>query len=327
MINNIGLVGGAGYIGSKASHFLSNMKKNVTVYDTFYFENKNFFKENNIKTIYYDSREKNYEIFNDLDLVIDLASISNDPAGELDQELTKSININGRINTIEACKAAGVKYYILASSCSVYGFNDSIVNEESEINPLTMYAKANSEVEKYLLNNRNNNFYPLIFRQATVYGMSPRLRLDLVVNGMTFSAFKNKRLRMLRDGDQWRPLLGLEDLSHLFTNLDKEDFTKNAYEIFNIGFNENNFQIKDIGKKVLSSFQENIEIEWYGEPDHRSYRVDFSKSEKILPIKKVNSIEDVSLELLNYFKKNNTSADAIFYTLEWYKKLIAQKKL
>ena len=101
--------------------------------------------------------------------------------------------------------------------------------------------------------------------------MSPRLRLDLVVNGMTFSAFKNKRLRMLRDGDQWRPLLGLDDLSHLFTNLEKEDFTKNAYEIFNIGFNENNFQIKDIGKKVLSSFQENIEIEWYGEPDHRSY--------------------------------------------------------
>ena len=326
-MKKIGLVGGAGYIGSVASEYFSNKGYKVTIFDSFFFDNKEYFINKKIDCINYDSRNSDKNIFKSYDLIIDLAAISNDPAGELDPVLTKKVNVEGRINTVNSAVSSGVKYFIMASSCSVYGENNEIVNELSPTTPLTTYAKANLEVEKYIKNLDIENFFPLIFRQANVFGLSPILRLDLVVNALIYYGYKENKIRLLRDGSQWRPLVGVNDLAYLYEVLEPNDFIKNKYQIFNIGFNSNNYQIKNLGDEILSQFKEKPSIEWYGDPDKRSYRVNFSKAENFLPIKKIDTIKSSSKKLLEYFQLNNYELTKFNITLDWYKDLINSKKL
>lgn len=326
-MEKIGLVGGAGYIGSVAANYFNIKGYKVTIFDSFLFDNKNFFINKDIKCINYDSRNFDKNIFKSYDLVIDLAAISNDPAGELDPLLTNKVNVLGRINTVNSAISSGVKYFIMASSCSVYGESIQIVDELSTTSPLTTYAKANLEVEEYIKSLDINDFNPLIFRQATVFGLSPRLRLDLVVNALIYYGYKENKIKLLRDGTQWRPLVGVNDLAYLYEALEPNDFIKNRYQVFNIGFNSNNYQIKNLGDEIISQFKDKPSIEWYGDPDKRSYRVNFSKAENFLPIKKIDTIKKSSKELLEYFQLNNYELTKFNITLDWYKDLIESKKL
>jgi nucleoside-diphosphate-sugar epimerase len=187
------ITGGAGYIGSVLSRQLINRGYDVTILDTFFF-GEDSIKDirDRVKVVKGDIRDVGAEVFDGIDAVINMAAISNDPSGELRPELTESINHLGRSRTVQLSKKMGVKRHIIASSCSIYGFTEGIADETSKSNPLTIYAKANEALEKEALALADKNFCVTSLRQATVYGLSYRMRFDLMVNTMMLQLWQRR---------------------------------------------------------------------------------------------------------------------------------------
>ena len=209
---NILVTGAAGYIGSILIPKLIAEGHKVTALDRFFFGDT-LTDSNNLIKIRSDARNYDKNLLKGQDAVIDLVAISNDPAGEAFKDATYEINFEARKRTATLAKEFGVKRYILPSSCSIYGFQelDSVATEESPSNPLTHYAKANEMAEQAILPLADNDFCVTILRQATVFGYSPRMRFDLAINGMTFGAWKDRILPLMRDGKQWRPMIHVSD--------------------------------------------------------------------------------------------------------------------
>jgi len=196
----------------------------VKVLDRFFFGKETLSSvssNKNIKLIQDDTRWFDPKILKNVDVVMDLAALSNDPAGELNPKLTMEINHKGRARVAKLSKEAGVKRYILASSCSIYGFRDGLLDEKSPINPLTTYAKANRNAEISAKKLASNKFTTTMLRFATVFGLSPRMRFDLAVNGMTLGFYKNKQIPIMRDGKQWRPFIHIKDVAEAYVKVIK----------------------------------------------------------------------------------------------------------
>lgn len=317
------ITGAGGYIGTVLVPKLLAQGHQVRAIDRFYFGESKLDAHKNLQKTKQDVRLLSEEVFKDADAVIDLAAISNDPSGELFETSTYDINYKARAKTAELAKKAGVKRYILPSSCSIYGFHeaDVIVDESSEINPLTTYAKANRLAEEAVLKLADENFCVTVMRQATIYGLSRRMRFDLAVNAMTYELWKNNKLPLMRDGKQWRPFLHIQDTTDCMIYLLSADKNKINGEIFNIGSNSENYQIGDLAENIQKVAGENSEIDWYGDPDERSYRVDFSKIENITGWKARYSVVDGSKEIVAALEKGGLEKTAETITLEWYKKL------
>lgn len=314
------ITGGAGYVGSELTDLLLKNGHSVKIIDTFYFETQ--IKENkNLIIIKKDVRKLEISDFKDIDIVIDLASISNDPSGELNPYLTYKINGETRGKTASLAKKSGVKGYILASSCSVYGFNNNVVDEDSPTNPLTTYAYANLLAEKLVRSLSDSKFKVIIFRQATLFGSSKRMRTDLVVNGMTYSGLENRKINILRNGEQKRPIISLNELNSRFLTINEAQFRKHSNEIFNIGNNNLNLKINSIYDVVNSVLGGNLEKNWYGEPDHRSYEVNFTKAENLLPRIEKTNIENEITNIMKRFGEESFDYEKS-NTLGWYKSLL-----
>ena len=314
------ITGGAGFVGCSLVESLINNDNYVKVVDKFFFETK--FEDNkNLTLLNKDVRDLEIEDFKDIDIVIDLASISNDPSAELNPILTYQINGETRGRTSRLAKEAGVFGYILASSCSVYGFNDLVVDESSSVNPLTTYAYANLLAEKLVLSQSDENFKVIVFRQATLFGVSKRMRLDLVVNGMVYSGIKNGSINILRDGNQKRPILSLNELNNRFLSIDEKVLTKHNSEIFNIGNDDLNLSIDSIYEKINSALGGSFEKNWYGEPDHRSYHVSFRKSHDLLPRIEYPKFFD-EVEKISQYIHDNEIDEIKTNTLKWYQQLL-----
>ena len=314
------ITGGAGFVGCSLVESLINNDNYVKVVDKFFFETK--FEDNkNLTLLNKDVRDLEIEDFKDIDIVIDLASISNDPSAELNPILTYQINGETRGRTSRLAKEAGVFGYILASSCSVYGFNDLVVDESSSVNPLTTYAYANLLAEKLVLSQSDENFKVIVFRQATLFGVSKRMRLDLVVNGMVYSGIKNGSINILRDGNQKRPILSLNELNNRFLSIDEKVLTKHNSEIFNIGNDDLNLSIDSIYEKINSALGGSFEKNWYGEPDHRSYHVSFRKSHVLLPRIEYPKFFD-EVEKISQYIHDNEIDEIKTNTLKWYQQLL-----
>ncbi|GAG13010.1 unnamed protein product, partial [marine sediment metagenome] len=163
----------------------------VTVIDRFFFGRNLLSDALNLKIYEADIRTFDEKLLQGMDAVIDLAALSNDPCGELNPEWTWQINCSGRVRVARLAKKNGVKRYIFPSSCSVYGFQEGILTEENKTNPLTTYAKANFQAEEEILPLNDSNFTVTVIRQATVYGLSGRMRFDLAINGMAKGFFIN----------------------------------------------------------------------------------------------------------------------------------------
>lgn len=318
--NNYLITGGAGYVGAELTDLLLKNGHNVKIVDTFYFETQ-FVENKNLTISKKDVRNLEVLDFKNIDIVIDLASISNDPSGELNPYLTYKINGETRGRTASLAKKAGVKGYILASSCSVYGFNNEVVDENSSTNPLTTYAYANLLAEKLVKCLADSNFSVIIFRQATLFGSSKRMRTDLVVNGMTYSGLKNGKINILRNGEQKRPLLSLNELNNRFLSINEEVFKKQNKQIFNIGNEDLNLEINSIYDIVNRVLGGKLEKNWYGEADYRSYEVDFSKSENNLPKIEKTDMEFEIINIKNTFSEKNFEYSKS-NTLAWYQGLI-----
>ena len=200
-----------------------------------FFFGDNLPEHKNLEKIQRDCRDSEDSLFDGIDAVIDLVAISNDPSGEYFKTETIEINHQSRARTANIAKMKGVKRYILPSSCSIYGFNEGSdpVDELSETNPLTTYAVANENAEKDILPLTSDNFCVTVIRQATVFGYSPRMRFDLAINGMTYGAWKTRKLPLMRDGKQWRPMVHNGSSRAMLFYLNKiEDING---EIYNIG--------------------------------------------------------------------------------------------
>lgn len=322
------VTGGAGYIGSALSRILLEKGYHVTCLDRLFF-GKDSLKEiaDRIHLIKDDIRWFKPEILKGIDAVFDLAALSNDPSGELEPQKTLEINHKGRARVAKLAKKYGVKKYILASTCSIYGFQQGIITEESKLNPLTTYAKANVMAEKEVLPLADKSFSATVFRQATVYGFSYRMRFDVAINGMVLGFYRNGKIPIMRDGKQWRPFVHVKDTSNAFVKaLEAEPELVNG-QVFNVGSDKQNVQIFDLAKLVAESIDLPFNYEWYGSPDTRSYRVDFSKIKETFDFSPQYTIRKGARAVFDALKEGRLNPDdPRTITVKWYKHLLEMQQ-
>lgn len=325
------VTGAGGYIGSVLVPKLLSKGYAVKAVDRFFFGEEMLPSNQNLTLIKADSRRLNEEIFADVDAVIDLVAISNDPSGELFSEATWQINHISRVRTAAMAKMMGVKRYVLPSSCSIYGFQDDLVCETSATNPLTVYAKANERAEWGVLALADSKFTATVIRQATVFGYSKRMRFDLAINGMVYGAWATKKLPLMRDGKQYRPMVHVQDTTDVMCRLLNATPSTVTGQIFNVGSAENNYQLGPLAEIVAASVGKKlactIPIEWYGDPDHRSYKVDFSKIEKALDWKAQWNAERGADEIVEKLVSGELVKTTKTITLDWYKELVKWQKI
>jgi nucleoside-diphosphate-sugar epimerase len=233
-----------------------------------------------------DVRDAGVDQLRGFDAVVHLAAISNDPVGHLDPARTYEINHLGSVRIARLAKQAGVQRFILASSCSLYGAAspDDLLTESAPFRPLTPYGESKVFAERDLSAMADDDFSPTYMRNATVYGFSPRLRLDLVVNDLAATAFAVGDVLVKSDGTPWRPLVHVEDVAQaILAALDAPRETVHD-QAFNVGSTQENHQVRDLAEIVRALVPgSRVSYAEGGGPDARCYRVDFSKAEESLP--------------------------------------------
>ena len=231
------ITGGSGYIGRILSPLLVENGYNVTVLDRDFLNRESIEKsymDLGIKFIRDDIRYFDPNILRDHDGIVDLAALSNDPSGELDPIRTWDINYIGRSRVARLAKKLGVEKYIVSSSCSVYGYRDDISDEGTVPNPLTTYAQANVAIEGDTLMLKDKSFSPTSLRFATAFGYSPRMRFDIAINAMTLQAFKTGKVRLMRNGEQYRPFVHVKDISRSVLKTLEAEKDVVSGEIYNV---------------------------------------------------------------------------------------------
>jgi nucleoside-diphosphate-sugar epimerase len=329
-MSKVVVTGAGGYIGTQLVRDLISQGHQVLGVDRFFFgvETLAEFKDNkNLNLLKKDIRDLGVADLKNYDAVFDLACLSNDPAGEIDPQLTYQINRDGRIHVAKTAKLAGVSKYVLSSSCSVYGQGDTPrLTEESPTNPISVYAKSTLEAEKHNLELSDNNFSVTALRNATVFGLSTRMRFDLVVNLMTLTAFQKSRIIIMGGGEQWRPLVHLSDVSNAFVTVLNSDSKKINNQIFNVGLD--NFQIKNLAYLVREQLPFPIEIDMApDDADKRDYNVVFDKAKKILGFEAKVDITRGIQEIYQSLKKGIVDIGPKTVTVQWYRNIIDAKKL
>jgi len=220
------------------------------------------------------------------DAVVHLAAISNDPLGDLNPGCTYEINHEASMHLARCAKEAGVERFLYSSSCSVYGASspDDILGEDSKFNPVTPYGESKVFVERDLTKLADDNFSPTYFRNATAYGVSPRLRGDLVVNNLTGWAFTTGKVYIKSDGTPWRPLVHIEDISRAFLAGLEAPREKIHNEAFNVGHSDENYRISEVAD-LVEELVDGSKITYAedGEPDKRCYRITCDKIMETLP--------------------------------------------
>lgn len=324
--NTVLVTGAGGYIGSTLTRLLLQEGYPVRGIDRFLFGRDTLPPDGDgLQTIEADIRGLEEDHFEDVFAVIDLAALSNDPAGELDPEVTWSINHRGRARVARLAKESGVNRYILPSSCSIYGFQDGMLDETSPINPLTTYAQANRKAEEDVLPLADEDFCVGVIRQATVYGLSYRMRFDLAINGMVKGFYQNGRIPILRDGTQWRPFVHVSDTSRAMAMLLEADAKTVNGQIFNVGSDEQNVQIMPLAELVADAMGMPFEYEWYGDPDRRSYRVSFEKIREAIGFEPQCTPADGAAEVYHALKAEEVDPeDPKTITVKWYKQLLSE---
>jgi nucleoside-diphosphate-sugar epimerase len=265
------------------------------------------------------------------DAVICLAALSNDPVGHLNPAATFSINHEGTLSLARAAKTAGVERFLFASSCSLYGAAGSLaVAEDAELFPVTPYGETKVLAERDLSLLTDDTFSPTYLRNATAYGASPRLRLDIVVNNLTAIAMTTGQVRLESDGSPWRPLVHIEDISRTFLAALEAPRELVHDEAFNVGRPEDNVQVKDIADLVRDAVPgSRVSLAENAGPDLRNYCVDFSKLAATFPDLNLRwRVRDGVDELVEAYAKHGLTYDdftsARFVRLGRIRELLAE---
>jgi len=331
MVKRILITGAGGYIGSRMVERYLKEGKRIIALDRYFFGDvfQDLKRNKNLQVVKEDIRFLKVGMFKNVDCVIDLASISNDASGSLNPKLTRDVNYKGPVLVAKLAKKAGVPRYIFSSSCSVYGKNDGLVNEKSKTLPLTEYAKSKILAEKDLLKMADDSFTVTILRNATVYGLSKRrMRFDLMVNLMTLTAWRDKKILIYCGGRQWRPLIHIDDCIDAFTLIcDSKEKAVVQKQVFNIGSTTQNYQVLTVARMFKKCFPK-IKIEQSSDyPESRDYHVNFDKAKKVLGFTPERSIEDAIREIHNSLKKGEIQADLRTNTMNYYEYLIKASAL
>jgi nucleoside-diphosphate-sugar epimerase len=329
-MSKVMVTGAGGYIGTQLVRDLVKAGHEVTAVDRFFFGKEplsEFINNKQVTIQQKDIRDLDLNDFKGHDAVCDLACLSNDPAGEIDPQLTYQINRDGRIHVAKTAKQAGVEKYIISSSCSVYGKGEEPkLSETSKTNPISVYAKSTLEAEQQNLSIADNNFSVTSLRNATVFGLSTRMRFDLVVNLMTLTAFQTGRIIVMGGGLQWRPLVHVTDVSRAFKLVIESPISNVNEEVFNIGLN--NFQVKTLAHIIRDEIPHPVEIEIApDDADKRDYNVLFSKAGEVLGYDATISIEQGVREIYSSLKSGLTTPGPKSITVEWYKHILEARRL
>lgn len=274
---NVLVTGSDGYIGSVMVPMLIHKGHKVTKIDT------HFYNENNKSKDIRNITEKDLK---NIDAVIHLASLSNDPLGDINPELTYEINTKATIRLAKLSKELGVKRFLYSSSCSVYGASKEgeWLDETSPLNPVSNYAISKINSEEGLMILADKEFSPIFLRNSTAYGYSPNFRVDLVLNRLVARAFTTGRIPVMGSGNAWRPIVHIEDISQVFIDILDVDRNLIHNQVINVGINIENYRVIDIAN-IIKSIVPMLEIEFVSreQADPRSYRVSFDKLNKLLP--------------------------------------------
>lgn len=328
------VTGHHGYIGSVVAPLLQEAGHDVTGLDTFFYEGCDLLDDAvDFRTLRTDIRDITTDVLEGYEGIVHLAALSNDPLGDLDEELTRRINLLGTVELARKAKEAGVRRFVFASSCSMYGASgtDELMTEEAPLRPLSAYAESKVRAEEALSELADADFAPIFMRNATAYGASPRVRLDVVLNNLAAWAFTTGKVLIMSDGTPWRPLVHVRDIAAAAEAALVAPIALVRNEAFNVGANDENYRVRELAEIVRETFG-GCEIE-YAEgagPDPRSYRVDFRKLAETLPDARPRwTAGDGARELLNAFRSARlTSAGFDMYMrLSRLKSLIAEGSL
>jgi len=280
------VTGHRGYVGSVLAPLLEEAGHDVTGLDVDLYAGCDFGPElGDVPTLALDVRQTPPEPLVGFDAVVHLAALSNDPLGDLNEEWTYDVNRDGTLALARAAREAGVRRFVFASSCSMYGASgtDAALDESAPFNPLTAYAASKVEAEAGLWDLADDGFAPTSMRNATVYGVSPRLRLDIVLNNLAAWAHTTGRIRLLSDGTAWRPLVHVRDVAAAALAILEAPEELVCCEAVNVGSAQQNYRIRELAEVLGAETGCEIEVATGAETDPRSYRVDFSKLEQLFP--------------------------------------------
>jgi nucleoside-diphosphate-sugar epimerase len=281
------LTGHHGYIGSICGPVFADAGHEVVGLDTFFYRECDLASAPAPATtsLPLDVRDVVVEHLDGFDAVVHLAALSNDPIGDFSPELTREINLEATVSLARAAREAGVRRFVFSSSCSMYGASsDEAVDEDAPLKPLSAYAESKVRAEEALVELAGPNFAPVSMRNATAYGVSPRLRVDLVLNNLVGWAHTTGKVKIMSDGTPWRPLIHVEDIARasLAALEAAEDVIRG--EAFNVGRDSENYQVRELGD-IVEEVVKGAEVEYAGsgDPDPRSYRVAFGKLARTFP--------------------------------------------
>ena len=281
------LTGHNGYIGSVMHPILRAAGHDVVGLDTYLFEECTFGEPSpDIPAWRMDVRDVTSEQLGGFDAVVHLAALSNDPLGNLDRELTYDINHRASVRLARLARDAGVRRFLFASSCSLYGVSgtDERLNEDGDFNPVTAYGESKVFAERDVSALAADEFSPVFLRNATAYGASPRLRADVVVNSLVGFAYTTGEILMQSDGTPWRPLVHVEDIARAFLATLEAPRELVHNQAFNVGRSADNFRIREIAEMVLDVVPgSRIVYAPGGGPDPRCYRVNCDKLMATIP--------------------------------------------
>ena len=280
------LTGNNGYLGSLLSPELVRRGHQVIGLDTGYYKERTLYPEQGVMplTLAKDLRAIEPEDLSEVDAVVHMAELSNDPAGQLAPRITYEINHRGSVRLARLARKAGVQRFVYMSSCSVYGVaGDEFVTEESPVNPQTDYGICKTLVERDLRPMAGKHFALTYLRNATAYGASPGMRFDIVLNNLAGLAWTTKEIKMTSDGTPWRPIVHSLDIAQAIIGVLEAPVEAVANEVFNVGDTAHNYRVREIAEIVGEVFPRCKVSFGPPSPDNRSYRVSFEKIRKHLP--------------------------------------------
>lgn len=318
------ITGHLGYIGVEMVTVLSQLGHDITGLDTGFFDQCDFGgSPDPIPALRMDIRDVEPGHLEGLDAVLHLAALSNDPLGNINPNLTYDINLDASVRLAQAAKAAGVERFLFASSCSLYGAGgDDLVDESAAFYPVTPYGESKVRVEQAVLDLADDSFSPVFLRNATAYGVSRRLRADIVVNNLVGHAVTTGKVLLQSDGTPWRPLVHLRDIIAAFEAALTAPKDRIHAQAFNVGRSGENYQIRTVAELVAAVVPKcDVAFAPGASSDRRDYRVDFSKIETTLPGYNPSwTLRDGIVELYEAYTANGLDLDrwsaSTFYRLQ-----------
>jgi nucleoside-diphosphate-sugar epimerase len=329
------LTGHNGYIGSVMAPLLAHAGYGVVGVDTGYFDACTLVPDKvRVPAMRKDIRDLTAADLEGFDAVIHLAALSNDPIGNLDADWTREINYEGTARLAQSAKAAGVERFLFSSSCIMYGMSEAnVVDESSPLDPRTEYARSKVRAEEAVRKLAGGGFSPTFLRNGTIYGLSPRMRFDTVLNDLVGTAIATGEVVVHSDGKPWRPVVHVEDVARAFLTILAAPVETVHNQAFNIGANHLNHQIRELAEIVARAVAGcKLEMRPQSGADQRTYKADFSKFARTFPTFEFHwTAETGAQELARQFRSLGLSredlVDKRYTRLQWLRYLLDSEKL